>query len=209
MNDFKPPRLPWSASKAERLEIESASAAMVGARIARVHYCTIESDGSPEPTHIEGFDQVDLGVELLMEDGRAFSGAWVLQGFTPDDWKIYGDNQGLSFGEGAFELRSPVHDTKYFDVTESECWDSRVARRVESVETLWSAQEDETYEGVWAVRINFEGAEPIALALGWISEQGEIDYHPKGIVVIFDSLVASQYRPRAAHTSASGSELSI
>lgn len=89
--------VPWVADEAAKEADERRMAGLVGHRIERTRYVELDYaglDDTPEPAWPgKGFDSLDLGLELDLDDGATWSFIWLQAGH----------NEGLLAFEGALK----------------------------------------------------------------------------------------------------------
>jgi hypothetical protein len=89
----------WVENDHERDAGESHARSVEGRRITKVRYYGLKYEGSPSPSwHADGFDALDYGVELDLDDGTTVAMIW----------KTFNHNEALLVYSGRLEGRELV-----------------------------------------------------------------------------------------------------
>jgi hypothetical protein len=183
--------MPWAERGPARENLVRDLRAITGSSIAQVSYLAPPAVTATQPVCDE-FDDVDVGIELKTETGETFAAVWQMEGY----------NEGLSFGPGTGESRHGRYALTRSNVTESPRWRSLLGRPVTHVGAGWQIPNEGCPEAVWSVRLVFEGAYEVLLALGRSLADCRIEYQPDEVLVIWDKARAEAYRIPAQTTSA-------
>jgi hypothetical protein len=184
---------PWPVTEAGRREFERSVRAMLGHTVQGARYLFPASSDHIERRHFAGFDEVDMGVELLTAAGGVFSVFWHMEGF----------NEGLAVARGT---PAPLADRHVTGLTVSDTVEWRRIRGspVTAVGLAWHVPNENCPEAVWALRLMLGDALSLVIALGEAHEVRQITYMPDSLVVIFDEAVARNYHIPASVQSSWG-----
>jgi hypothetical protein len=160
---------------------------LVGEMLNGVLYETFRGWPCPEACASGGAHSVPVAVRLVGDSGTSRI-SWSMDGFRG---RLSVSPHSASIGGG---------DRVLFD--SSPYWSEQIGKRV-TEEHLALMSDPADGDGVWALRLSFQGGARLIVALGSCDE-GEIRYMPDNLVVMGARQVASQYRPVGARTSAWG-----
>lgn len=169
---------------------------VIGLRITDVRYLVPITSDRTTADRANGFDQVDMGIELVLTDSRTFVAAWEMKGYC----------EGLAFG--LFPSNNYIRNERVKPIGAAylEEWKGRCAKTITSVGLAWHVPDDRCPDTIWSVRIGMEDAD-VVIALGEAKEQGRIDYQPDSLVVMFDPAVANSYEILASAQTAWGANV--
>jgi hypothetical protein len=136
-----------------------------------------------------GIDTVDLGIELWSEDHMTLLG-----------WYATGWAESLIIDQHA-SAANPGSST-ILDVTRRPGWAEREGRRITGCVLSTQVSEDGR-EYPWAMRIEFENAPEVVVALGEVLND-EPCYQPTSLLAFFDENAARRYEISCSTTPAWG-----
>jgi hypothetical protein len=176
--------VPWVADEAARGADERRVAALVGRCIARVRYVELDYadfGGTPEPAWPgDGFDSLDYGLELDLDDGATWSFIWLQAGH----------NEGLLAFEGTLKPTQLREDAgRVWDVGGERGWASVLGRPVVRVEGAWLRHtwdcrgQSDLCVLTWV--LHFDGDQAVVITLGDRDEDGSYRYSHENVAVFF------------------------
>lgn len=192
--------VPWAVDEAARASDEQRVAALVGRRVVGVRYFELpwsELGGPPGPAWPgEGFDALDFGLELDLDDGSTWSFIWLQAG----------ENEGLLAYDGPLQpTQLRQHPGRIWDVGEESGWRDILGRPVVRVDGAWLRYTSDVRGRfgrrfrrrsslcvhTWVLR--FAGDRAVVVALGERAEDGSYRYIHENVAVFF-SLEAARSR---------------
>lgn len=169
---------------------------MIGLSITDVSYLVPSSSEQTAPSRATGFDQADMGIEVVLSDGRTFVAVWNMKGYC----------EGLAFGVFQSNTYARGERVKSIGAGELDEWKGRSARAITSVGLAWHLPDDRCPETIWSVRVGVDGAD-VVIALGEAKESDHIRYQPDSLVSIFGADVANSYEILASGQTAWGADV--
>lgn len=85
-------------------------------------------------------------------------------------------------------------------------WRPFVGQTLQEAAASWHVPNEGCPVTLWAIRLTFTHASSVSIALGEI-EDGDVQYQPDALLVLFGESAARAYRPPAALDNALGSPL--
>jgi len=191
----------WVSSDSERRQWEGElRRRLVGRRITRARYVEIDYEGKPEPMwRGAGFDSLDFGIELDLDDGTTW--AFI--------WNQRGHNEALLVYPGQLfssPLRSDAH-TAVYDVTDH--WNAAGPMAVTTVTPVWMrhrfgpafnrageqvASSGESEMCLLTLVLTSEDGREAVITLGAREADGSYGYRHDNIVVFFSIIEARNAR---------------
>lgn len=191
----------WVSNDAERHQWDGElRRRLVGRRIARARYVELDYEGHPEPMwRGAGFDSLDFGLELDLDDGTTW--AFI--------WNQRGHNEALLVYPGQLvpsQLCSDAH-TAVYDVTDH--WHAAGPHVVTTVTPVWMrhrfgpafsrageqvASSGESDICLLTLVLTSEGARQAVITLGQREADGRYGYIHDNIVVFFSVVEAHNAR---------------
>ena len=177
-------------TRADAGNLASAAAGIIGARLTAVIYHYLPPvDGS---AYAGGGDGVDADLTAIVLDLEE-------RGLRTITWAMEGELEGISvLGDDA--PYSGLADNAV-EATSREAWREHISDTITSIGAAWQVSGDGCPESLWAIRLDFLCGS-IVVALGTVDR--DIEYMPDELVVVFDPMLASAYRPRHVSDSAWG-----
>ena len=128
MSDFPA----WADGEAQREGIERRLNQLVGRRVEAVRYVEIRYEGELEPMwQGPGFDSLDFGLELDLDDGATWSVVW----------KQAGDNEALLVYPGTLVPTELSAEADYATWDATSRWQARGPSRLDVITPLWTRHE--------------------------------------------------------------------
>ena len=181
--------VPWVADEAARQADERRLAALVGRRVVGTRYAELDYGDTLYPAwRGEGFDSLDYGLEIDLDDDTTWSFIWLQAGH----------NEGLLAFEGTLKPTQLRNDAgRFWDAGDGSGWASVVGRPIRAVEGAWLRH-------TWNVRgqsdlcvltwvLHFDGDSAVVITLGDRDEDGSYRYSHENVAVFF-SLDAARTR---------------
>ena len=175
--------MPWVADAAAREADERRVEALVGRSVVRTRYFEQDLGAPREPAwRADGFDSLDYGVELDLDDGSTWSFIWTQAG----------DNEGVLAFEGQLVGAQLREDGSYVvsDVSRDSRWRDVLERAIEAVEGVWVRH---TWEPdgqsdlcVLSWVLHFAGGRGVVITLGGADpDAGTYRYSHDDVAVFF------------------------
>lgn len=166
--------------------------AVIGSSILHVSYLGPEANTADELRGCPDLDEAGIGVELATTAGATYAAVWRMDGY----------NEGLCFGPGTGESRFGPQPLSRSDVSASPGWRQRWGKTVTDVRIGWHIPNEGCPETVESVRLVFEEAASVLIALGQVTADCSIEYQPDAVVVVMDERLGRAYRIPAQTSSA-------
>jgi hypothetical protein len=187
-------RVSWVEDDSQRAARESEARSVAGRGITTVRYYGLAYEGNPPPSwHANGFDAIDLGIELDLDDGTTVALTW----------KVLEHNEALLVYNGRLEGQELVHrGAASSDM--SAHWLQHGPRQIESLAFAWMRWEvgpalnaagevvspaQQTDLCLQTVVISGEQREAV-ITLGEADDQGRYAPHATNLAVFFSAAVA-------------------
>lgn len=199
--------MPWAESSLQERSTEEWFASLVGEVPIRVQY--LIPDDALVADSIEfgtTFDQVDLGLELLMQSGRRVLLTWFLRAELEGLFMgQIDDNEPLVSSGG-----TPLADEwkwQRVNVSQRLHWKLLLGQAINKVGASWR-ECSPSIMSVWAVRLNLGHDYSVVIALGETTSSASGN-PPDSVVIIFDEMEAKSYDPPGASISAWGETIDL
>jgi hypothetical protein len=184
----------WVESDTEKEAREGDARSIEGRGITRVRYYGLKYEGSPPPSwHANGFDAMDYGIELDLDDGTTVAAIW----------KTFNHNEALLAYSGRLEGHELVRDSAASsDMTAH--WLQHGPRQIGSLAFAWMRWEvgpgrnaagevvspaRETDLCLQTVVIS-DGPRTAVITTGEPDDQGRYTQHPTNVAVFFSPVAA-------------------
>lgn len=156
--------------------LENAVAGVVARSLVSVRYRAGTHSGWAAEFAQGGPDEVEQAVVLEFDGGVELVASWGTPGMA--------EGIDVEAGEAA---EFPVLEDLQFEsvVSDDGPWAPIRGATLESVSAAWQVGGQFAREAVWAIRLTFQGARRVVIALGKV-EHGLVRYHPTGLLVFFD-----------------------
>lgn len=154
---------------------------LVGLQIVGVRYhVPIGTEGGRIP-HSGMVDEVEQAIDLMVSDGSVVRAQWEMRGELEFLSVVRASETGRI---GSFV------DTA--NVSGSDSWKRVLGRDISGAGVAWQVSGSEELRIPFAIRLDFQGATSVVIALGELV-RGMPSYLPDGVLVIFDETVAVNY----------------